>query len=70
MSAFSILVDAFEIYKNDPISVNSFEIIGEKLEKLFESTQGLEELFAISEDSAGSYCGISFKKDQLMYHCR
>ena len=70
MSAFSLLGDAFEIYKNDPISVNSFEIISEKLDQFFESTQGLDELLAISEETAGSYCGISFKKDQLMYHCR
>ena len=53
MSAFSILGDAFEIYK-----MIQFPLIHLKLSvktwKFFENTQGLEELLAISEETAGS----------------
>ena len=69
MSTFSWLEDSYEIYETSPIAVNSFDLVGEKVE-LFLKNCNLEEFLGISEDSVGSYCGITFKRDQLMYHCR
>lgn len=65
----SWLEETFEIYKNAPISHDSFGVVEEKIRNYFDDYK-LEQLLDISEDSVGSYCGVSFKRDQLMYHCR
>ena len=68
-SSFKCLEEAFEIYKNSPIDVDSFELVCGIVDNFLVNSK-LENSLDLSEESVGSYCGISFKKDQLMYHCR
>lgn len=68
-STFPWIEGLFEKYKENPNSEDNFEVVRMELEAFMKSCN-LEELLDISEDSAGSYCGVSFKRDQLMYHCR
>lgn len=63
------LEENFQIFKNSPNSTNIFDIIRKKVEVLLKE-QNFERLIACSEDAVSSYCGMSFKKDQLLYHCR
>ncbi len=60
---------AFELFKNEPNSVKVFDLIRAEIDSALYS-QGFDEFFAGSDDSTASYCGMSFKKDQLLYHCR
>lgn len=66
---FPWLEAILENYKENPISDDYFEIVGGAVESFMNSCN-LEESLDVSEGSLGSYCGISFKRDQLMYHCR
>lgn len=61
--------ETFQIFKSSPNSINVFDFIREKVEVLLKE-ENFEQLITCSEDSVSSYCGISFKKDQLLYHCR
>ena len=62
----------FELFKRKPNSTEIFELIGSELDSALKSLK-FEQVAEGSEDSSnssGSYCGASFKKDQLLYHCR
>lgn len=59
----------FQLFKESPSSVEIFDIIGSKLNEYIEQ-KGLNKILETSNGLASSYCGLSFKKDQLLYHCR
>lgn len=59
----------FELFKREPNSIKIFELVRAEIDKALQD-RNFDELFEDSENSAGSYCGMSFKKDQLLYHCR
>lgn len=58
-----------KIFKNSPNSTNIFEEIGHELDILLKENN-FDKIIGTSKGSVSSYCGISFKKDQLLYHCR
>lgn len=60
------LEETLEYFKSAP---NSIKIFDEIRRKLSENTN-LNLLLESPEESVSSYCGIRFKKDQLLYHCR
>jgi hypothetical protein len=59
----------FEFFKVSPNSTNIFDEIGHEFDKLLNANNFIK-IIGSSEGSVSSYCGISFKKDQLLYHCR
>ena len=63
------LAKTFEIVKFSPNFTSIFEKIENEIQYLFHDNN-FDEIIGSSKDSVSSYCGVSFKKDQLLYHCR
>ena len=59
----------FESFKDSLIDEGCFDQMKIEFEKFWDEIE-FTNLMKESNDSSGSYCGISFKKDQLLYHCR
>jgi hypothetical protein len=56
-------------YSSSPASLELFDKISTELDIFFKNS-GLDDIIKIDESSISSYCGTSFKRDQLLYHCR
>lgn len=62
--------NTFQSFKMNPISFNVFEDI-QKLFEEFLISNDFNKIFGkVNESTEGTYCGVSFKKDQLLYHCK
>lgn len=62
--------NTFQSFKKDPISFDVFDKIHNSFEKFLEFNTFDKILDKDDESTGGTYCGISFKKDQLLYHCK
>lgn len=56
-------------YSSSPASLELFDKISTELDIFFKNSD-LDDIIKIDESSISSYCGTSFKRDQLLYHCR